>query len=182
MIRVAKVLILALLLTGCAQQSGGLLAMCHTHFEISGTVPPDYVPEIMKAMQVWNDHLKADAFSATYPSEKDGDRVNHIYWDPNWADDPNKEAVNALHILGNQIIKTDISVNSRNYAFSTTSEIGTVHVESLFIHELGHSLGFGHIEDINSVMFFGLALGQIRLGVLPDKKVNCYESSPKRTN
>jgi hypothetical protein len=59
--------------------------------------------------------------------------------------------------------------------WSTTGEAGKADVESVAVHEFGHWLGLGHSEYSTAVMYYALALGQVRRSLsLDDINGACY--------
>jgi hypothetical protein len=82
------------------------------------------------------------------------DGYNVIDWRSSWdASMPDEEAKTHIMFQGNELYDADILVNAFSFNFDTSSpSYSYVDLESLFIHELGHSLGLNHTKEAGSVM------------------------------
>lgn len=178
-----RYLLVLLLSSGCysAKDSIGLkgrIPKCKNHFMVSEKVPKELVPEIQKAMDVWNKYLKTDTFSLQYPAAVnfDNDGINTITWyTEKWPQSKQEQAVNTAFWVNNYITETDIRVNAQDYQFYIKKPKGLqVHFESLMIHELGHTLGFDHFPSTTSVMYHQLGYGEVRRELLPLGTIKCH--------
>ncbi len=140
---------------------------------IDASVPVDYQEGIQRAVDHWNEHgrtqfggeffqIKKEQVGSAEP-QRDG--YSKIYLMHTWEDNKyNEQARTTIYWSGNRIYESDIRINEKNFDFFTgdVSVPNKVHVESLLIHELGHSLGLAHSDENNSVMQVSLANGRLR--------------------
>lgn len=131
--------------------------------------------ELMAAMKRWewavgktlwsfeglHKGVTGDSFKDLYSSLNDA--TNGHYFDANWTKTQKPEYVLATTIWNNgndysTIAKADIRFNEEFYVIGDAMEIeGTdtkevVDMQSLALHELGHFLGLGHVdEDVDSL-------------------------------
>ncbi|MEK2689659.1 matrixin family metalloprotease [Bdellovibrio sp. GT3] len=123
---------------------------------------------IRAAAQIWEDAAGLKLFDIvneddlSYEGGKDS--RNGIYWNPNWTKSPNYQAITTLYWSGNQIIESDMTINSKYYHFyienpELTSDL---HLSSLLIHEFGHVLGLKHRSTLSTVMWPVLNAGTKR--------------------
>lgn len=140
---------------------------------INKDVPEQYRNDIKDALDVWNDSLAVPVFKyagidlgPTFPR---GDAKNVVYWITTWNDGENKQAVAKMQYRGDEIYDTDIVVNADNFAFFPSDDVdpSKVHFRTLMVHELGHVLGFEHMDSEPSVMNFSLGAGEIRDVLFP---------------
>jgi hypothetical protein len=135
-------------------------------FFIDESAPAGYETQIQAAMDVWNTALGRKVFSLVGrgsfpPPSEDGKNV--IYWMNDWATDKaDQQADTSLYVTDTTITEADIKVNAKNNNFSSDLSTGTLDVESLFVHELGHVLGFKHATKNPSVMAPALAIQKQR--------------------
>lgn len=131
--------------------------------------------ELMAAMKRWewavgktlwsfegqHSGVTGDSFKDLYSSL--GDNVNGHYLDENWTKTAKPDYVLATTIWNNgndytTISKADIRFNDQYYVIGDALEMKStdskevVDMQSLALHELGHFLGLGHIdEDVDSL-------------------------------
>lgn len=107
------------------------------------------------------------------------ERRNVIYWRTDgW--DPNKpleQGRTTIHWESTKIFKADMIINAYSITYSATSSVqpGTVDLESLIVHELGHVLGLNHNNSDGSVMAEKLPTSTARRSVLSQdaQNLNC---------
>ncbi len=121
--------------------------------------PAQYIPALNNAIKSWEVSLGRPVFyiaQTNYQSSSpQQDGVNVIYWLRSWeANRPNEQARTSIYWVGDEIKEADIRVNAKNFAFYTgqRGEPGSVHLDSLLVHELGHVFGLKHKESGGSVM------------------------------
>ena len=134
------------------------------------SVPKEYVGAIRETMDAWNklmgkELLKVSIVGVGGSPLPEKDNFSIIYMLDEWdANKPREQARTSVYWRGSQIIESDIRINNVNFEFSVNNdgEAGKVDLHSLLIHEFGHVLGLGHIEEQASVMHAELAKGQVR--------------------
>ncbi|MGE0174123.1 MAG: matrixin family metalloprotease [Oligoflexales bacterium] len=145
-------------------------------FHLDSEVPEDLHAAIVQAAATWNEAIGHDVIivdgtsslprsDTLYESLSDNETI--VYYEPNWlATTAKPESVIATTIWENEngengnIVRGDIILNAENYYFvDTTSEDLDfedpryfVDTETVVLHEFGHLLGLGHLEDDSSVM------------------------------
>lgn len=130
--------------------------------------PQEYIPSLMYAISIWNNKAKKPLFvfggMDRGPLNPREDRKTVVYWYTNtWPLAPIAQAVTTKSNTGDEITNTDILVNNWSFQYFTNDSFSNldIHLESLLIHELGHTLGMVH-RDAPSVMSPILAPGEIR--------------------
>lgn len=123
--------------------------------------PQEFKNVFKKAATHWEDASGKSLFkyvegttANNRESQKDG--VNVVSWMDSWdTAKANQQAVTSLFWYGNKIQESDINVNGKNFAFYVDDYPGNreVHLESLFVHEIGHVLGLKHRSDVTTVMW-----------------------------
>jgi hypothetical protein len=99
---------------------------------------------------------------------KDG--FNLIAFFRSWAWAPGIQGQTTNWYYDDRLTESDIYVNLVNFTFFTgsTPVWNRVHLESLFIHELGHSLGLEHVDVVDSIMSPYLSYGEVRMTMAPE--------------
>lgn len=125
-----------------------------------------------EALQTAIDHMETqtglDLFtvnSTRLNLEFNRDSYNAIGLVSDWETDRRfEQARTTLYWNGfREALEADIRLNTRDFQYFTGSEIVAykVHLESLYMHELGHALGLMH-RDEDSIMVKSLPSGHIR--------------------
>ncbi len=123
--------------------------------------PTEFKSILKKAGQHWEDvagrtlFQYVDGTSAT-PKETARDGKNVVAWMDSWDQTKsNQQALTSLYWKGNLIQDTDLAINGKNFTFYIDNYDDTreVHLESLFVHEMGHILGLKHRSDVTTVMW-----------------------------
>lgn len=144
-------------------------------FRFDPTLREDQKIELMSAMKRWEwatgktifsfdgDHkgVTGDSFKDLYSSLADG--INGNYLDTNWEKTAKPDYVLATTIWTNgsdasSVVKADLRFNNEYYVIGDSFEVKAegkkevVDMQSLALHELGHLLGLGHVdEDVDSL-------------------------------
>lgn len=137
---------------------------------IHSSVPPQYYGAIQSAMNQWDQSFGsrrmfeiAGVISQGTRAVQDG--VSVIYWRSQWdGQRSNEQARTTIFWRSDQIQEADIQINDQDFSFSWSDPPteGTVDIESLFLHELGHVLGLSHNRETGSVMATHLASASLR--------------------
>lgn len=124
--------------------------------------PADYVDALEKAAAHWNDaagmtllrFAHHNTAQPVHTGKKDG--ANNVLWMHEWAENTSRlQGVTNLYWKSNQLLEADVLVNDKNFNFFIENPISPseVHLESLLLHELGHTLGLKHRSTVPSVMW-----------------------------
>lgn len=154
---------------GFIQNSSGQRVSWKGHlpeiFYFSEGVPKDFRKAILKAAQRWNESMgeemiKIESEIAASTEWKNEGR-NIIYWidKPGVFNNAIIQAKSLVRWSGRSISDVDILVNAVDWAFvSDKNSKGILDLESLLVHEFGHSLGLAHQSSAESVMYSILSL------------------------
>lgn len=134
---------------------------------IDSSVPPSYVPVIEAAAATWNESSTLAIGKSLFKIETSNPSTNNtIYfmtsWPAGWT--TNEEAMTRDSFSGDSMYQTNVYIDAQNFQFDVTNSgnPNLVNLESLMIHELGHTVGLMHDLNVQSVMYPSLAFGQIR--------------------
>lgn len=137
---------------------------------VHDSVPAIYRDAIREAADVWNDKLGERvlevSIGATGPVAPTRDGYSTINYLDTWEENKsNEQARTTVYWTGSQVYEADIRINNKNFDFYVGDEepdFSKVHMKSLMVHEFGHVLGLGHIEEKSSVMYPTLLNGLVR--------------------
>lgn len=109
---------------------------------------------VQAAFATWNAAGAAFAFAyggTTSATNASNNGINEIFWDTT-PEDPNATALNTTWFTGSTILESDIAFNDEKL-WSTTGASNAQDVESIALHELGHSLQlsdlYGTVDSYN---------------------------------
>lgn len=150
--------------------------------ELHESVPEQYLPAIISAVEVWERNAGRKLFNMNLASRVKGPQLpqkdgrNIIYFMNQWEENRLKEQGRTnLYSVGDEIREADIRINSTGkYTFYIDQGPG-VNMEALMIHEVGHLLGLKHRDDGSSVMATYLAdnTDRIALGSGDTASLSC---------
>ena len=137
--------------------------------------PSEFKPILKKAAAHWEAAVGRSLFkyvegTSAISRESKRDGVNVVAWMDSWAEDKaNQQALTSLYWFGNLIQDTDLNVNGKNFTFyiDNYGSSREIHLESLFIHEVGHILGLKHRSDVTTVMW-SILNGAVKRDVLTE--------------
>lgn len=163
----------------------------------AGADEDKFYNSMKEAMQVWNDALGfealvligrttelpapqlngegrviPDGYNAIYRVEKD------VFDNSSTKDE---QARTSISFKGDYIYEADVLVDASELFYFEDEAIqaseGRVQFKSLMIHEFGHVLGLGHVEDssVGSVMYPKLMFGEMRPAPLYTKSADGQE-------
>ncbi|MCC6277729.1 MAG: matrixin family metalloprotease [Oligoflexia bacterium] len=127
---------------------------------VDSTVPSQFHNSIQKAIETWNravgrNILQIAGIITDTSASQNGRNV--ISWHTTWDQQYAKQQANTnIYWVDNKINEADIVINADNYSYSTNPMPGSVHFESLVLHELGHLLGLDHKPSAPTVMLKSL--------------------------
>ncbi len=157
-------------------------------FRFDPTLTENQKIQLMSAMKRWewatgktmfsfdgiHSGVTGDTFKDLYSSLSDN--INGNYLDTNWEKTSKPDYVLATTIWSNgadysTVVKADLRFNNEYYVIGDSFEVKTdgkrevVDMQSLALHELGHLLGLGHVEEdvdslsiMNPTLFIGEGL------------------------
>ena len=141
---------------------------------------------IREAMDFWNAEFEEPVFKLVGVTEDPAlkeptlnaegrvipDRYNAIYFVDREkfenTSSKDEQARTSISFRGDFIYEADVVIDASEVFYfedeARSAAGGRIQFKSLMIHELGHVLGLGHVEDaeVNSVMFPKLQFGQLR--------------------
>jgi hypothetical protein len=135
--------------------------------------PTQYYQSVQNAINTWEQGVGRKVFDLQGPlppSTPTQDGMSVIYWMGSWDPKlPNQQANTTIYWVDNRITEADMRINAQNFSFSASSvpNITNVDIESLVLHELGHSLGLKHDDLQPSVMATFLQSGYLRRTLYP---------------
>ena len=158
------------------------------HMLIHESVPIAFHQALVDAARWWNEKAGKDLILVGLdvvrgPIEPRQDGYSIMYFMNTWEQDPEhllEQARTSIFWKGTQIIEADIRFNfykyGKSFSFAEPVPGNMIDIRSLAIHEFGHVLGFGHIDDPDSVMIKYLANGEDRslfAGVIEQDSLSC---------
>lgn len=147
-------------------------------FYLHQSVPAEFEMAFRKATETWNTALgKTLIFidsQKVLSNSPARDGKNIVYYLNSWElEKASEQARTSLYWVGDQIQEADIRINGLNYSFYWLNSIpGSVSMESLALHELGHVLGLKHNDSSPSVMATYLRTNQERSQLQESDEVN----------
>jgi hypothetical protein len=127
----------------------------------TGDVPGDGErTAVQNALATWT-NASCSYFAYSYQgscsaTSQAQDGVNCVSWSP--SSGGGALAKSFWWFQGSRIIESDI-VFYDSYSWSTNPGVGQYDVESVALHELGHSLGLGHSSYSSAVMWYSILAG-----------------------
>ena len=139
-------------------------------FRLHTSVPEEIIPSLQKAADVWNEISSKTMISIVSTgyrkSASTRDQIPAIYWMTEWdSKKASEQGRTTIRWVQNQLVDADIKINAHNFDFFLEGEPvdrAKVDLVGLMIHEFGHALGFSHISNERSVMYYQLRRGYER--------------------
>ncbi|MBO9668683.1 MAG: matrixin family metalloprotease, partial [Bdellovibrio sp.] len=118
----------------------------------------EYEALVHTAAKKWEDAAGMTLFNIAAESTAiaaSKDSRNVIYWNKEWAEKSNLQALTSLYWKGNKINEADLSIDAQYFTYfvDKPAESDDIHLQSLLVHELGHVLGLKHRTSMPSVMW-----------------------------
>ena len=141
-------------------------------FRVHKDFPREAIPSILEAAKSWNSVSTinliefVDFEAEGTPASSYADGTPMIFWKLDWEE--NKTSEQARSIIawkGATIRDADIWINAKNFTFTYLDQPFhpfKVDLVSLFVHEMGHTLGLEHNSNEESVMYARLRRGYDR--------------------
>lgn len=134
-------------------------------YYLHSSVPVEFRTSVEYAANKWNSAaqrtlITISPFVVPGPINATRDGKNVIYfYTSNWSSKSTVQGEAKVNYFGDMFLDTDIILNGVNYKYYTlgNSVPDAVNIETLLIHEMGHTLGLMHSKDQDSVMFGFLA-------------------------
>lgn len=129
---------------------------------IDPSMPTEYDSVLKDAAKKWEDVLGRSLFvfeRTAQASTAAKDNRNVIYWMNPWTEaDKKLQAMSALSWTNNQMVEADVKIDAQYYNYYVTNPASNmdVHLESLFVHELGHVLGLKHLTNSSSTVMLSV--------------------------
>lgn len=139
-------------------------------FRLHTSVPEEVIPSIQKAVDIWNKISSQKVISIVstgyMKSPSTRDQIPAIYWMDEWdSKKQSEQGRTTIRWVQDQLVDADIKVNDHNFDFFLEGEPvdrNKVDLIGLMVHEFGHALGFSHISEAKSVMYYQLGRGYDR--------------------
>lgn len=138
-------------------------------FHFDESFPEEFKGACIKAGTTWNKALGTDVFlfdDEIKPYNKESDDISVISWGKS---EPLAKASHAAEtyvvFISSRIVEADIDFDLRHFEYTVTNEAKKLDVESVCLHEMGHALGLGHVDEEDSIMFDTLTVGVPKRGL-----------------
>lgn len=146
--------------------------------------PEKYVPALQAAMNDWERTTGKKMFtletekriSGPKAPVKDGKNIIYFMSQEEWeAGKLEEQARTSIYWIGDQLKEADMKINGKysfyeNAAADPKLKSGSINMEALLIHELGHVLGLKHKETDGSVMETSLSNNTDRVRIAETDK------------
>ena len=126
----------------------------HVTFCVTDSVPERYYIEIQAAADDINNAIGKDVITLSGGTCKD-----NIYFSAKWSYEPQQQAVTNTWGDVKKIIRSDIYLNGEYFEFHGDRRID---LTTLMTHEFLHALGFGHVTNRDSILFYSLGYNIVK--------------------
>ncbi len=136
------------------------------------------IAAIQSAFQTWENVASgriAFQFAGLVESGSVGTEANVVMWiKEEWPYDSRYVAKTRLYYdqAEGRILKVEVALNGRDYRWSTNGEGGTLDVQNVATHEVGHFIGLGDVQTMGQTMFEYILLDEKSKRALTDDDID----------
>jgi hypothetical protein len=97
------------------------------------------------------------------------DGENVVTWPASWSYPSQALAITTTTYVvdSGDILDADVELNP-SVPWSSDGDAGSIDLESVLVHELGHVAGLGHVDDPSAVMYPSINPGTVRRALTPE--------------
>jgi hypothetical protein len=145
------------------------------------------IEAIQSAFQTW-EHVASGKIEFQFAGLVERGEVNPgtgvVMWiKEEWPYDSRYVAMTRVHPRADgRILKVEVWLNGRDYRWSTNGEAGTLDVQNVATHEVGHFIGLGDVQSTGQTMFEYIVPGEKTKRYLTDDDVEGVRAAYPRVS